>query len=85
MNKERIEISLVKATYEELQQVICELQVEKYIKDKEIKRLNNIIKEAIEYIEKEFEEVGCRVSGSDLPYSYIDELLNILKGSENHE
>lgn len=30
MNKNSIEIPLVKATYEELQQVICELQVERY-------------------------------------------------------
>lgn len=30
MSKESIEIPLVKATYEELQQVICELQVERY-------------------------------------------------------
>ena len=43
MNKETIEIPLVKATYEELQQVICELQVERFIKDNEIERLNNLI------------------------------------------
>lgn len=39
MNKETIEIPLIKATYEELQQVICELQVERITKDKEIERL----------------------------------------------
>ena len=43
MKKETIEIPLVKATYEELQQVICELQVERIVKDKEIERLSNII------------------------------------------
>ena len=55
----------------------------------DIKELYDIIKEkqsrinkAIEYIEKEFDEVGCCVSGSDLPYSYIEELLDILKGSD---
>lgn len=48
MNKETIEIPLIKATYEELQEVICELQVERVVKDKEIKRLNNIIQEARE-------------------------------------
>jgi hypothetical protein len=37
---------------------------------------------AIEYVEKEFQEVGCCVDGSDLPYSYISELLDILRGSE---
>ena len=43
MNKETIEIPLLKASYEELQEVICELQVERLVKDKEIERLNNII------------------------------------------
>ena len=44
-SKETIEIPLVKATYEELQEVICELQAEKFVKDKEIARLNKIIDE----------------------------------------
>lgn len=47
MSKETIEIPLVKATYEELQEVICELQVERFVKNKEIERLNNIIDELI--------------------------------------
>lgn len=54
MNKETIEIPLVKATYEELQQVICELQVERYIKDKEIERLNKAINEIKEKIDDYF-------------------------------
>lgn len=53
MNKKTIEIPLRKATYEELQEVICELQVERYIKDKEIDRLNNIISETSKDIQHE--------------------------------
>lgn len=57
MNKKTIEIPLVKATYEELQQVICELQVERYkyksTLDK-IKELNNkIIDSGWDYQEKD--------------------------------
>ena len=48
----------------------------------DVAELEERIDKAIEYIEKEFEEVGCCVSGSDLPYSYIEELLDILKGSD---
>lgn len=55
MNKETIEIPLVKATYEELQQVICELQVERFIKDKEIKRLNKKYEDAVaDYEEQKY-------------------------------
>lgn len=49
------------------------------------KELQDRIDKAIEYIENEFDEVGCCVSGSDLPYSYIDELLDILKGKDNND
>lgn len=45
---------------------------------KEIERLHNIIKKVREYIESNFDKSGVCVSGSDLPYSYIDELLEIL-------
>ena len=41
------------------------------------------INEAIEYIESELSCTGCCVSGSDLPYDVIEELLNILKGDNN--
>lgn len=44
--------------------------------------LQQRLDKAIKYIENEFDEVGCCVSGSDLPYSYIEELLDILKGSD---
>lgn len=53
MNKETIEIPLRKATYEELQEVICELQVERCVKDKEIDRLNNIISELEKWLEEQ--------------------------------
>lgn len=45
MNKETIEIPLVKATYEELQQVICELQVERYKYKIVLDKIKKYIKE----------------------------------------
>lgn len=36
------------------------------------------IDKAIEYIKENFDKIGICVSGSDLPYSYIEELLEIL-------
>lgn len=40
----------------------------------------NKIDKSIEYIESELDETGDKVSGSDLPYRYIEDLLDILKG-----
>ena len=40
-------------------------------------------KKAIEYIKENFDKTGICVSGSDLPYSYIEELLQILGEKEN--
>ena len=40
------------------------------------------IDKAIEYIENELSEECGNVCGSDLPYYVIDELLDILKGSD---
>ena len=55
----------------------------------ENERLNAIIDEleeridkAIEYIKDNFDKTGICVSGSDLPYSYIEELLKILGDKE---
>ena len=68
MNKETIEIPLLKASYEELQEVICELQVERLVKDKEIERLNNIIDGLEKYLhticigDATFEEIGITQS-----------------------
>ena len=45
MDKKTVVIPLVKATYEELQQAVCKLQVENFVKDKEIERLNNVMNE----------------------------------------
>ena len=47
-------------------------------RNEEIERLNNIIKEVREYIEDNFYQSGGCVGGTDLPYSYIEELLEIL-------
>ena len=43
---------------------------------------NKKINKAIEYIENELSEECGNVCGSDLPYYVIDELLDILKGSD---
>ena len=66
MNKETIEIPLRKATYEELQEVICELQVERYIKDKEIDRLNNIISELEKWLNEEWHKPLATIYVSDV-------------------
>jgi hypothetical protein len=52
MNKNSIEIPLVKATYEELQEVICELQVERY----KYKTIIDKIKEIINHYAVENED-----------------------------
>lgn len=41
------------------------------------------VEKAIEYIKEEFGCTGVCVSGSDLPYSYIEDLLNILQGGKD--
>lgn len=41
------------------------------------------IDKALEYIKENFDETGICVSGSDLPYSYIEDLLEILGDKEN--
>ena len=49
----------------------------------EIKRLKDIINEAIEYIDDNLYPVGNDVNGSDLPYDEaIQPLVDILKGSD---
>ena len=52
--------------------------------ERDNKQLENIRKEAIKFINEELEENGSHnVSGSDLPYDVIEDLLNILnKGSD---
>ena len=41
---------------------------------------------AIDYINNNFDKTGVNISGTDLPYSYIEDLLNILQnGSEDNE
>ena len=49
------------------------ITIKNYIRQKE-----NIIKEVREYIEENFYQSGGCVGGTDLPYSYIEELLEIL-------
>ena len=50
----------------------------KYMVDETIYKSR--IDKAIEYITKNFDKTGICVSGSDLPFSYIEELLDILQG-----
>ena len=82
--KETIEIPLLKATWEELQEVICELQVERYVKDKEIERLHSIIKEVREYIENKNEKQYGFNYEYELNENEIKELLQIID-KENKE
>ena len=77
-----------------MQEVICELQVERYIKGKEIDRLNNIISELEKYIEDKIYTIEPRGTGIiynceyDSEDDYIDAMreqsrLNTLKEDLN--
>ena len=86
MNKNSIEIPLVKATYEELQQVICELQVERY-KYKTI--INKIKEKGVMYYDPEYSKIYeelCSLSGANntrTPVIVIDdEILELLEEIE---
>ena len=80
MSKKEIEIHVYKDNKIDLHEFI-EMKIkyddEYFKKDKEIERLNNIIKEAIEYIKE-------RYNGEVLTHTFdkcnVGELLNILKG-----
>lgn len=54
------------------------------IQDENMKLARRIIR-AIDYIKENFDKTGICVSGSDLPYSYIEELLAILGDKENEK
>lgn len=56
MNKETIEIPLRKATYEELQQVICELQVENYDYKQRIKKSIKKLNSAVNHFEDDYKD-----------------------------
>lgn len=56
MKKETIEIPLKKATYEELQQVICELQVENYDYKQRIKKSIKKLNSAINHFEDDYKD-----------------------------
>lgn len=73
MSKKTIEIPLVKATYEELQQVICELQVERY----KYKIVLDKIKEWVLYQQKSNENLEPYISTDKL-----DEILKLLEEIE---
>ena len=60
MNKENIEIPLRKATYEELQQAICELQVEKIIYKQRIKKAIKKLNSAINHFEDDYKDWSLR-------------------------
>lgn len=76
MNKNSIEIPLVKATYEELQQVICELQVERYKYKKVLDKIKEYIKENACY-DKDIKQC-CR----DLLTDECDYVLKLLEEIE---
>ena len=89
MSEEVIEIPLRKATYEELQQVICELQLERYTKNKEVEQLKEKIEKAIEYIKENKaslpmgrDEFTCEMRYSD-DVVLANKLLEILGDKEN--
>lgn len=48
---------------------------------KALKEKCDAIDKAIEYIEENFYEVGDCISGSDMPYQPIQDLLDILRGN----
>lgn len=56
MKKETIEIPLKKATYEELQQVICELQVENYDYKQRIKKSIKKLNSAVNHFEDDYKD-----------------------------
>lgn len=49
---------------------------------RDYENLQQKINKSIEYIKENFDKTGICVSGSDLPYSYIEELLEILGDKE---
>ena len=72
------EINLKLKTYDELTFEISRLNTDKYLLKEENKRLNNIIKEVREYIEKAQERDEDKESCS----LYIPKLLKILDKGE---
>ena len=79
MKKERLEYLLNTMYYEYLETNEAQ-EVIDYVKriEEENEHLKLIIKEVREYIENNFDKCGICVSGTDMPYSYIEELLEIL-------
>ena len=68
---------------EELKAVKRQLQIRNMSLEEWYSYHKATIDKAVEYIKENFDKTGIYVSGSDLPYSYIDNLLNILQnGSE---
>ena len=80
MKEETIEIPLVKATYEELQEVICELQVERIVKDKEIEQLK---KEHKKTIDMAIHFINLHQDSKTLSLDYFD--LKKLRGLLNND
>ena len=75
LKRKNKEISILKDDKEHLGEFLKE-------SNEEIERLQSIIKEVREYIEDNFYQSGGCVGGTDLPYSYIEELLEILDKEE---
>lgn len=71
MKKETIEIPLKKATYEELQQVICELQVENYDYKQRIKKSIKKLNSAVNHFEDDYKDWVLKCT------------INILRGEDS--
>ena len=86
MSKKEIEVHVDKDNKIDFKEFI-EMKIkydEAYFKkDKEIERLNNIIKEAIEYLESYNTDFkNCRFGEAPISIRELGDLLDILKGSD---
>jgi hypothetical protein len=81
MSEKTIEIPLRKATYEELQQVICELQVEKYIKNKEVEELKEQLENDIDRYEDTISYQLGFDKGKEYMQHKIDKAIEYIKNN----
>ena len=72
----KVVLKLSESEYKEIDKLL------EYKGEESYSELRAKIDKAIEYIKENFDKTGIYVSGSDLPYSYIEELLEILGDKE---
>lgn len=82
-NKEVIEIPLRKATYEELQQVICELDLERFKINNQVKRIRKNLEKLFDtvlyeeiYKEKNKLKEDYNMTISELREKFIESMIN---------